>query len=65
MANVANLSIVRSEPAGAAIEVAGLSHIYPGREGAVPALTDIAMTVNAGRFAHEAQVRHALTRCSR
>jgi NitT/TauT family transport system ATP-binding protein len=50
MANVANLSLVRSEPAGAAIEVAGLSHIYAGREGAVPALTDIAMTVNAGRF---------------
>ena len=34
MANVANLSIVRSEPASAAIEVAGLSHIYAGRDGA-------------------------------
>jgi len=43
MANVANLSLVRSEPAGAAIEVTGVSHTYAGREGAVPALTDISV----------------------
>ena len=49
MANV-NLSIVRDAPASAAIEVAALTHIYAGREGAVPALTDISMTVGAGRF---------------
>src|SRR6188768_2579649 len=47
---LAAVAIAFSEPAGAAIEVAGLSHIYAGREGAVPALTDIAMTVNPGRF---------------
>ena len=34
----------------AAIEVAGLSHVYAGREGQVPALEDIALTVGAGRF---------------
>jgi NitT/TauT family transport system ATP-binding protein len=34
----------------AAIEVAGLSHVYDGREGKVPALQDIALTVDAGRF---------------
>jgi NitT/TauT family transport system ATP-binding protein len=45
-----NLSIVREAPANAAIEVAGLSHIYAGREGDVPALQDIALTVGAGRF---------------
>ena len=52
MANVsaASLSIVRDAPASGAIEVAGLSHIYDGRDGKVPALTDISMTVGAGRF---------------
>ena len=33
-----------------AVEVTGVSHIYHGRDGAVPALTDIDMTVPAGRF---------------
>ncbi|MCW5694271.1 MAG: ABC transporter ATP-binding protein [Pseudolabrys sp.] len=33
-----------------AVEVTGVSHIYHGREGAVPALTDIDMTVPAGHF---------------
>ena len=51
MANVKpNLSVVRDAPASAAIEVDGLSHTYAGREGAVPALNDISMTVGAGRF---------------
>jgi NitT/TauT family transport system ATP-binding protein len=50
MANVSNLSLVQSAPADAAIEVARLSHTYAGREGEVPALQDITMTVGAGRF---------------
>jgi NitT/TauT family transport system ATP-binding protein len=51
MANVkASLSVVRESPTQAAIRVAGLSHTYAGREGEVPALIDIAMTVDAGRF---------------
>ncbi len=52
MANVsaANLSIVRGAPASAAITVENLSHIYDGRDGKVPALADISLTVGAGRF---------------
>ena len=53
LANVgAHLSDLRGAqvPAAAAIEVAGLSHVYAGREGNVPALEDIALTVGAGRF---------------
>ena len=46
----ASLTVVRDAPANAAIEVAALSHVYEGRDGKVPALTDIAMTVGAGRF---------------
>jgi NitT/TauT family transport system ATP-binding protein len=49
MQHVANLSVVR-ETASTAIEVSGLSHVYDGRDGKVPALEDIAMTVEAGRF---------------
>ena len=52
MANVSqpSLTVVRDQPADAAIEVAALSHIYAGHDGAVPALTDISMTVGAGHF---------------
>jgi NitT/TauT family transport system ATP-binding protein len=50
MANLTNLSVVHDAPASAAIRVTGLSHIYAGRDGEVPALSDIAMTVGAGRF---------------
>ena len=50
MANVRSLSVPQSAPANTAIEVARLSHIYAGREGQVPALQDISMTVSAGRF---------------
>ena len=51
MANVKpSLSLIREAPASAAIEVKALSHTYVGREGAVPALVDISMTVGAGRF---------------
>jgi NitT/TauT family transport system ATP-binding protein len=48
----ANVSELRQQQAhaAAAIEVAGLSHVYAGREGQVPALEDIALTVGAGRF---------------
>src|SRR5207237_5005144 len=50
MANVTKLRVVRDAPGNVAIRVATLSHTYAGREGAVPALQDIAMTVGAGRF---------------
>jgi NitT/TauT family transport system ATP-binding protein len=38
------------EQAASAIEVAHVSHVYEGREGRVPALDDISMSVGAGRF---------------
>jgi NitT/TauT family transport system ATP-binding protein len=50
MANMSNLSLVQDAPASAAVRVAGLSHTYAGREGNVPALQDISMSVGAGRF---------------
>src|SRR5262252_2944227 len=51
MQHVANLSELRAQEAyAAAIEVAKLSHIYDGRDGKVPALEDISLTVGAGRF---------------
>ncbi|HVV62987.1 MAG TPA: ABC transporter ATP-binding protein [Pseudolabrys sp.] len=50
MQHVARVSIVREETAAPAIEVAGVSHVYAGREGAVPALDDISLSVGAGRF---------------
>lgn len=34
----------------AAIEVSGLSHVYSGAQGQVPALEDISLSVSAGRF---------------
>jgi NitT/TauT family transport system ATP-binding protein len=45
-----HLSVVHDAPARAAIEVAGLSHVYAGRDGQVPALKDISLAVGAGRF---------------
>jgi NitT/TauT family transport system ATP-binding protein len=50
MQHVANLGLVQDAPASAAIEVAGLSHVYAGRDGTVPALSDISLAVGAGRF---------------
>ena len=56
MQHLANVRVNVSELRGAqahaaaAIEVAGLSHVYEGREGKVAALEDIALTVGAGRF---------------
>ena len=49
MQHVANVSGARTE-AKAAVEVRGLSHVYAGRDGAVPALEAIDMKVPAGRF---------------
>jgi NitT/TauT family transport system ATP-binding protein len=51
MQHVANLSELRTAQAQIpAIEVARLSHVYMTREGTVPALEDISLTVGAGRF---------------
>lgn len=38
------------EPQEVAVEVSGVSHVYSGAEGGVPALEDISMSVNAGQF---------------
>jgi NitT/TauT family transport system ATP-binding protein len=51
MQHVANLTEARSaQAAQAAIVVDGLSHVYAGPDGGVPALVDISMTVGVGRF---------------
>ena len=52
------------EPARAnAVEVIGVSHVYHGREGAVPALTDIDMTVPAGSPSSSGRPAAARLRC--
>jgi NitT/TauT family transport system ATP-binding protein len=50
MQHVANLTKPRAAPAEIAIDVADLSHVYAGVQGEVPALENISMTVEAGRF---------------
>jgi NitT/TauT family transport system ATP-binding protein len=50
MQRVANLSAAHHEAAPTAIAVAGLSHVYAGRDAAVPTLESISLTVAAGRF---------------
>jgi NitT/TauT family transport system ATP-binding protein len=50
MQHVANLSQARGPSAEPAIVVDGLSHVYAGPDGGVPALVDISMTVGVGRF---------------
>jgi NitT/TauT family transport system ATP-binding protein len=50
MQHVAHVAAAQHQPGTAAIEIAGLSHIYAGREGQVPALEDISLSVEAGRF---------------
>ena len=51
MQHVANLSELRQQDrAGWAIEVSGLTHVYTGGDGSVPALADISLSVGAGRF---------------
>src|SRR6185369_4467303 len=48
--HLAHAMTARDPALSAAIEVAGLSHVYEGREGKVPALADISLTVEAGKF---------------
>jgi len=50
MQHLADVNELRAQTQAAAIEVAGLSHTYEGRDGQVPALEDISLTVGAGRF---------------
>jgi NitT/TauT family transport system ATP-binding protein len=50
MQHLANLNELRSQAGEAAIAVEGLSHIYAGPDGGVPALADIDMSVGKGRF---------------
>ena len=50
MQYLANVTQLRPGPARPAIEIAALNHIYDGRDGQVPALQDIALTVGAGKF---------------
>jgi NitT/TauT family transport system ATP-binding protein len=50
MQHVANLNELRSQAVETAIEVEGLSHVYAGPDGGVPALVDINMSVGKGRF---------------
>ena len=39
-----------AQTTGAAIEIDRVSHTYAGPEGGVPALSDVSMKVDAGRF---------------
>jgi NitT/TauT family transport system ATP-binding protein len=50
MQHVANVTQLREEPGTAAVEVTGVSHTYEGRDGRVPALEDVSISVEAGRF---------------
>jgi NitT/TauT family transport system ATP-binding protein len=50
MQQLANVTQLRPELAKPAIEITALNHIYGGRDGQVPALQDIALTVGAGKF---------------
>lgn len=50
MQHVANLTDIQSRVTTAAIEVERVSHVYAGASGEVPALVDISMSVEEGRF---------------
>jgi NitT/TauT family transport system ATP-binding protein len=50
MQHMANVTALRPRVARAAVEVRGLSHVYAGRDGPVPALADIDLTVPTGHF---------------
>jgi NitT/TauT family transport system ATP-binding protein len=50
MQHVAGMNTLRVQAPKPAVEVRGLSHVYAGRDGAVPALSDIELTVPAGKF---------------
>ena len=54
MQHLANVSELRGAKAhAAAIEVAGLSHVYAGREGQVPALFFLGLSNDIGRITGE------------
>lgn len=50
MQHLANMNELRAQTAEAAIQVDGLSHVYAGADGGVPALVDISFSVGKGRF---------------
>jgi NitT/TauT family transport system ATP-binding protein len=50
MQRMADVSADRPSASAAAIVVEGVSHVYDGRDGQIPALADISMRVGAGRF---------------
>jgi NitT/TauT family transport system ATP-binding protein len=50
MQQLANVTQLRPGTTKPAIEIAALNHIYDGRDGQVPALQDIALSVGAGKF---------------
>jgi NitT/TauT family transport system ATP-binding protein len=50
MQHMASVTRLHEQAGPSAIEVAGLSHVYAGPEGDVPALEDISIAVPAGRF---------------
>jgi NitT/TauT family transport system ATP-binding protein len=50
MQQVADVKTLQGQVLRPAVQVEGLSHVYAGRDGAVPALSDIDLTVPAGRF---------------
>ncbi|MDO9413850.1 MAG: ABC transporter ATP-binding protein [Pseudolabrys sp.] len=50
MQHVAQLNPAVEAAPAAAVEVRDLGHIYAGRDGPVPALSDISLTVPTGRF---------------
>jgi NitT/TauT family transport system ATP-binding protein len=50
MQQLANVTPLRPEAARPAIAITRLNHIYAGRDGQVPALEDISLTVGAGKF---------------
>jgi NitT/TauT family transport system ATP-binding protein len=50
MQHVADLKDVHGHAGIPAIEVSGVGHVYAGPDGGVPALEDISLTVDTGRF---------------
>ena len=47
---MANVSSLRGQAHELAVEIRGLAHAYEGRDGAIPALSNINLSVPAGRF---------------
>ena len=50
MQQLADMSLAPAAAATPAIAVTGVSHVYGGRDGGMPALADVSLTVEAGRF---------------